>query len=170
MDGTTRLYTLTRLQEFSTYTVNITAANVGGRSAVTSQSVTTRADGRSYFSITAGTSLIIHLSLLDPNAAPQAITASATGPTIVFVTWERVNCIDRNSVIKSFTVYYGPVGETAVNASVSGTNHLAYTLVGLTPSTNYSIEVAAVNSDGGVGPFSPPIFVRTPDIASEVVM
>ena len=48
VDGTTRQYTLTGLQEFSTYTVNITAANVGGRSAVTSQSVTTRADGRSY--------------------------------------------------------------------------------------------------------------------------
>ena len=48
VNGTTRQYTLTGLQEFSTYTVNITAANVGGRSAVTSQSVTTRADGRSY--------------------------------------------------------------------------------------------------------------------------
>ena len=48
VDGTTRQYTLTGLQEFSTYTVNITAANVGGRSAVTSQSVTTRGAGRSY--------------------------------------------------------------------------------------------------------------------------
>ena len=48
VEGTTRQYTLTGLQEFSTYTVNITAANVGGKSAVTSQSVTTRADGRSY--------------------------------------------------------------------------------------------------------------------------
>ena len=62
---------------------------------------------------------------------------------------------------------YGPIGGTAVNDSVSGTNHLAYTAVGLTPSTNYSIEVAAVNSDGGVGPFSSPIFVRTPDLDSE---
>ena len=65
---------------------------------------------------------------------------------------------------------YGPVGGTAVNVSVLGTNHLAYTLVGLTTSTNYSIEVAAVNSDGGVGPFSPPVFVRTPDLASEWMM
>ena len=48
VDGTTRQHTLTGLQEFSTYTVNITAANLGGRSAVTSQSVTTRAAGRSY--------------------------------------------------------------------------------------------------------------------------
>ena len=46
VDGTTRQYTLTGLQEFSTYTINITAVNGGGRSAVTSQSVTTIADGR----------------------------------------------------------------------------------------------------------------------------
>ena len=48
VNSTTRQYTLTGLQELSTYTVNITAANAGGISAVTSQSVTTRADGRSY--------------------------------------------------------------------------------------------------------------------------
>ena len=46
VEGVTRQYTLTGLQEFSTYTINITAVNVGGRSAVTSQSVTTRAAGR----------------------------------------------------------------------------------------------------------------------------
>ena len=106
----------------------------------------------------------IILALLDPNAAPQTVTASVTGPTIVFVSWERVDCIDHNSEISGYTVYYGPVGGTAVNDSVSGTNHLAYTA---SPSTNYSIEVAAVNSDGGVGPFSSPIFVRTPDLDSE---
>ena len=111
----------------------------------------------------------IILTLLDPNGASQAVTASVTGPTIVFISWKRVNCIDRNSVITSYTVYYGPVDGTAVNVSVSGTNHLAYTAVGLTPSTNYSIEVAAVNSDGGFGPFSAPIFVRTPDLASECI-
>ena len=108
--------------------------------------------------------------ILVPTAAPQTVTASATGPTIVFVTWKHVNCIDRNSEISRYTVRYGPVGGTAVNASVSGTNHQTYTAVGLTPSTNYSIEVAAVNSDGGVGPFSPPIFVRILDLASELVM
>ena len=81
-----------------------------------------------------------------------------------------MDCIDRNSEISRYTVRYGPVGGTAVNASISGANHLAYTLVGLTPSTNYSIEVAAVNNDGGVGPFSPPIFVRTPDLYGEWVM
>ena len=105
--------------------------------------------------------------ILVPTAAPQTVTASITGPTIVFVTWKHVDCIDRNSEISRYTVRYGPFGGVAVNVSVSGTN---YTAVGLTPSTNYSIEVAAVNSDGGVGPFSPPIFVRTLDLDSEWVM
>ena len=104
--------------------------------------------------------------ILAPTAAPQTFTASITGPTIVFVTWKRVDCIDRNSEISRYAVRYGPFGGAAVNASVSGTN---YTAVGLTPSTNYSIEVAAVNSDGGIGPFSPPIFVRTLDLDSEWV-
>ena len=108
--------------------------------------------------------------ILAPTAAPQTVTVTITGPTIVFVTWRHVDCIDRNSEISRYTVRYGPVGGTAVNASVSGTNHLAYTAVGLTLSTHYSIEVAAVNSDGGVGAFSSPIFVRTPDLSSEWVM
>ena len=108
------------------------------------------------------------LTLLVPSTVPQAVTATVTGPTIVFVSWKRVDCIDRNSEISGYTVRYGPVGGTAVNTSVF--THQTYTADGLTPSTNYSIEVAAVNSDGGVGPFSSPVFVRTPDLDSEWVM
>ena len=59
VDGTTRQYTLTGLQQFSTYTINITAANVGGRSAVTSQSVTTRAAARLY-SRSYGVVILLH--------------------------------------------------------------------------------------------------------------
>ena len=87
VDGSTRQYTLTGLQEFSTYTINMTAVNGGGRSAVTSQSVTTIAAGRLYFSSVLLLAFInyTYYSLLDPNAAPQAVTASVTGPTIVFI-------------------------------------------------------------------------------------
>ena len=107
---------------------------------------------------------------LAPSSVPQIVTALATGPTIVFVTWKHVDCIDRNSEISGYTVRYGPVGGTPVNDSISGTNHRTYTAVGLTPSTNYSIEVKAVNNDGEVGPFSSPIFVRTPDLDSEYLL
>ena len=46
VDGATRQHTLTGLQEFSTYTISINAINGGGRSATTSQNVTTVAAGR----------------------------------------------------------------------------------------------------------------------------
>jgi len=48
VDGATRQHTMTGLQEFSTYTISITAMNGGGRSATTSQNVTTVAAGRLY--------------------------------------------------------------------------------------------------------------------------
>ena len=79
--------------------------------------------------------------ILVPTAAPQTVTASTTGPTIVFVTWKHVDCIDRNSEISRYAVCYGPVGETAVNASVSGTNRLAYTAVGLIPSQTTPLKL-----------------------------
>ena len=45
VDGTTRQYTLTTLQEFSNYTVTVVAVNVAGRSEENSVNVVTMADG-----------------------------------------------------------------------------------------------------------------------------
>jgi len=51
VDGATREQTLTGLQEFSTYTIDITAVNCGGRSETTSQNVTTAAAGKLYLTV-----------------------------------------------------------------------------------------------------------------------
>ena len=45
VNGTTRQYTLTRLQEFSTYTVTVVAVNGAGRSGGSSMNVITLPDG-----------------------------------------------------------------------------------------------------------------------------
>ena len=45
VDGTTRQYTLTGLQEFSNYTVTVVAVNGAGRSEESSENVVTMADG-----------------------------------------------------------------------------------------------------------------------------
>ena len=45
VDGTTRQYTLTGLQEFSNYTVTVVAENDAGRSERTSKNAVTMADG-----------------------------------------------------------------------------------------------------------------------------
>ena len=47
VDGTTRQYTLTGLQEFSNYTVTVVAVNGAGRSEESSENVITLPDGMS---------------------------------------------------------------------------------------------------------------------------
>ncbi len=66
-------------------------------------------------------------------------------------------CIDRNSEITGYVLRYGEASsdqrEEAVTAG-SGDERGVSTITGLTPYTEYSIEVAAVNSDSQTGPFA----------------
>ncbi len=66
-------------------------------------------------------------------------------------------CIDRNSEIIGYVLRYGEASsdqrEEAVTAG-SGDEGGTSTITGLTPYTEYSIEVAAVNSDSQTGPFA----------------
>jgi len=74
--------------------------------------------------------------------------------TNITIAWDAVNCIERNSIITGYVVRYTPPS-TSGNDSVmvAGTRDAGgmVTIDGLTPSTQYSIQVAAVNSDGSVG-------------------
>ena len=82
---------------------------------------------------------------------------------MINLTWDGVECIKRNTEITGYTVHYDPPsgdGTGEVSASGDGRNGGSVTLTGLSPSTNYSIEVAA-NSDEGHGPFSDSITVVT---------
>ena len=77
--------------------------------------------------------------------------------------WDGVVCIERNTFITGYRVrYHSPSsdGTDEVSASGDGINGGSVTLTGLSPSTNYSIQVAA-DSDLGHGPFSDPITVVT---------
>ena len=59
---------------------------------------------------------------------------------------------------------YGPASSSnRIISEVLGTTSAerVYTAVGLSPSTNYSIEVAAINRNGDVGPFTTAIFTTT---------
>ena len=75
------------------------------------------------------------------------------------ISCEEVPCQDQNSVIVEYRVLYG-----AVTSGVGGTvatSGRTLTVNGLSPYTNYSIEVSAVNSNGAMGPYSSPLFVVT---------
>ena len=71
--------------------------------------------------------------------------------------WEPLNCIDENGIITGYSVQYGVLGSGIVNGtSVAGDNVTGTTLSDLVSSTNYLIEVAAMNA-AGVGPYEAPL-------------
>ena len=81
----------------------------------------------------------------------------------ITIQWWAVDCIHRNGDIAGYTVRYGvqESGSTQT-VSVSGGGATMTTIYGLTHSTTYSIEVAAVNS-AGTGEYSPVIIKETAD-------
>ena len=101
-----------------------------------------------------------------PSASPQEVTAAATGPRSISIDWNHVDCTDRNSEITGYTLQYNSTDGTATNTSLPA-NITTYTVTGLAPSTNYSVRVAAINSNGEVGPFNVPILVKTLPLTSE---
>ena len=62
-------------------------------------------------------------------------------------------------MIVGYRVLYGAV-PSGVEGTVA-TSGRTLTVTGLSPYTNYSIEVSAVNSDGAMGPYSSPLLVVT---------
>ena len=77
--------------------------------------------------------------------------------TNITIAWNAVNCTERNSNITGYVVRYSPPSSGGIDSvTVTGTGDAGsrVTLDRLTPSTQYSIRVAAVNSDGAVGEFS----------------
>ena len=93
-----------------------------------------------------------------PSSAPTSVSATST-PTTITVQWGMVPCIHRNGEITGYSVRYSGGGSTDT-VSVSGANARQTTISGLTPSTDYTIEVAAVNSVG-TGPYSSAIIEAT---------
>ena len=79
----------------------------------------------------------------------------------IAVHWGAVDCIHRNGDITGYTVRYGVHGNGSTQTViVSGGGSTQTIISGLTPSTNYSIEVAAVSSVG-TGVYSNNIFQLT---------
>ena len=99
-----------------------------------------------------------------PSSTPQRVTSLTLNSTAISVSWDPVDCIHQNSEITGYIVRYGPASSsTRLTSEVLGTTSTerVYTAVGLAPSTNYSIQVAAVNREGDFGPFTAAIFATT---------
>ena len=82
-----------------------------------------------------------------PSAAPTSVSVSEVTSSAITIQWWAVDCIHRNGDITGYSVRYGVQGSTQT-VSVSGGGATQTTISGLTQSTTYSIEVAAVNNAG----------------------
>lgn len=92
-----------------------------------------------------------------PSQGPQLLGTAETTSTSVVVVWGTVVCIDRNSNITGYTVRYTPSSSSGTNGvMVAGTGESGgmLTIENLAPSTQYTIQVAAVSNNGAVGEFS----------------
>ena len=150
-------HTLTDLEEGTEYTITVTALLAGGGSDEDSATATTLAAGE----ILLSSLNFIHLTISNhpaPSAPPTSVSTSDVTSSIT-VQWGAVDCIHRNGDITGYSVRYGVQGSaegdrTVVMASGDSSGGM-YEISGLTPSTTYTIEVAAVNS-AGTGEYSDP--------------
>ena len=153
-DGSTS-YTIGGLEEDSRYTITVTASNtLGGRTSNQITPVTLTAGEYSEM-LRCGCMIVV---LSAPTAAPLSVTTSTPSSSTISVQWGSVPCIHQNGDITGYSVQYEVMGSGNTQIEmISGDSSggRMTTISGLTPSTTYSIEVAAVNS-AGTGVYSDP--------------
>ena len=100
------------------------------------------------------------LGILQPRKIEFVPVSAPTGPPLnlsttttsrnVMISWDTIECIERNGIITGYIVEFQEEGGAMIPGEVVGQN---FTVSGLTPATHYSFRVAGVNSNG-TGPFT----------------
>ena len=109
----------------------------------------------------------------DASVAPHNVRAVVVNSVTLEVRWDGLTpCSHVNGHIEKYRVQYtsessGVVQSKDVNGAwdvMGARSHLS----GLTPNTNYTIRVAAVNAEGHVGLYSSPIVELTTELGTNV--
>ena len=99
----------------------------------------------------------ILMLFLAPTGTPGGLTSTSVERRSLSVVWGTVPCPHQRGPITGYRLRYSN-GTSIVNTTGEGSRQ--HVLTGLTPFTNYSVQVAAVN-DGGTGPYSTLLTVET---------
>ena len=75
----------------------------------------------------------------------------------VTITWDTIDCIERNGEITDYTVVFQEQGGAMIPGEVNVMDR-TFAASGLTPHTNYTFRVAGVNINGA-GPSSDSIII-----------
>ena len=110
--------------------------------------------------------IVGHTISTDATVAPRSVIATVVNSTVISVQWDGLDpCRHVNGLIVLYRVQYTEVASGVVQSKdVAGewnVMNAETSLTGLTPSTSYSIQVAAVNEEDDVGLYSDPITRQT---------
>ena len=95
--------------------------------------------------------MITTMNFIEPTGSPNGIRSTSVSLTSVTLSWDPINCIQQNSIIHRYTVYYQKsLGEGNRNESI--TLMTTATIDGLDPRTKYEFEVHGINDNGQTGP------------------
>ena len=95
-----------------------------------------------------------------PTDAPAGgLNSTSVKSRSLSVVWGTVPCSHQGGPIKGYRLRYSKCSDS-YSVNITGEENTQYNLTGLTPFTNYSVQVAAVN-DRGTGPYSTPLTVET---------
>ena len=87
-----------------------------------------------------------------PSGAPLLNVPVLINSTAISLSWDEVNCTDRNGVITGYNIRWFNTDE-GVQSTVNNSGATGITITGLTEFRLYNISVAAMNNNG-VGPYS----------------
>ena len=155
--------TLIGLEEFTTYNITVRARNFTGNS-FPSNAMTQRTMEDSEWEYQSPF-LRVWLTCLylptEPSGPPLSVSATALGPQSINVRWDEPACNHLNSrTISAYIILHGAPPSELEETQVTATN--AYNLTTTVTFVNYSVQVAATNSEGD-GPFSEPVIVPLAD-------
>ena len=91
------------------------------------------------------------ISSTAPSGSPTEINEVAVTPNTLTVQWGEVPCLHRNGEITGYIVEAITSGEVVRTVNVNDSDARRATVTGLNSSTQYTVQVAAVNS-AGAGP------------------
>ena len=148
-------YTLTGLEDGNTYNITVAATNTAGSGPVSNAVITmTTETGKAQSLSPWLVGLFDHFTLCPaPSGAPASLTLGPVTANSVTLQWGAVPCLHRNGEITGYTVIArnsDGIAERSANINAAARQAV---ISGLTPSTQYTLSLAAVNG-AGVGPFT----------------
>ena len=160
--GNTTSHTLTNLVENTPYNITVQGMTRDGTKSPCSnkESVKTSTAGKKCIIIILDMSYI--LNCIAPSSPPQDIQVSGYNPATLVVSWQPPLEKHCNGPITGYVIQYVRVGifQSDDKMIMNVSNNSTLTISGLFACAEYSVKVAAVNSNG-TGPFSKPVVAIT---------